>query len=190
MAINFTSEEEKNDFRSLSNMIQAGDYEEALHLSKALLEKFPSNKAIYHNQIGAMIYLSKHDYWNATKHYSKALEYGFDADACEDNIWESAVDAYKFLIDSEEGFTVLMYTDTQEFIAANDLIEKYENLFPNGKYIGEAKELNYIFNLTRALQDSNNYTSSALNQTYSTQYPDGKHHEVVSVLGEIIDNNS
>jgi hypothetical protein len=48
----------------------------------------------------------------------------------------------------------------------------------------------FLFNLTRALQDSNNYTSSALNQTYSAQYPDGKHHEVVTVLGEIIDNNS
>ncbi len=189
MAINFISEEEKNDFWTLSNTIQAGNYEEALHISKTLLEKFPHNKAIYHNQIGAMIYLSKSDYWGATNHYSKALEYGFDADVCEDNIWESAVDSYKSLIDCEEGFCKIMITATQEFIPANDLVKKYENLFPSGKYVEEAKELNYIFNLAKELQDNNNYTSSALNQNYSGKYPAGKHHEVVTALAGIIDNN-
>lgn len=190
MAINFASEEEKNGFWELSNTIQAGNYEEALNLSKTLLEKFPDNKAIYHNQIGAMIYLSKNDYWGATNHYSKALEYGFDADACEENIWESAIDSYKFLIDSEKGFCKLMIKDTHEFIAPNDLIKKYENLFPNGKYVEEAKELNYIYTLATELQDNDNYTSSALQHNYSGQYPDGKHHEIVSALREIIDNNS
>lgn len=188
--INFISDEEKEDFQTLSNTIQSGNYEEALNLSKILLEKFPNNKAIYHNQIGAMIYLSKNDYWSATNHYFKALEYGFDADACEDNIWESAVDAYKFLIDSEEGFSALMYTDTKEFIAANDLVEKYENIFPNGKYTEEAKELNYIFHLTRELADNSNYTSSALSQTYLSKYPNRKHNDIVTTLGEIRDKNS
>lgn len=190
MAINFASEEEKNGFWELSNTIQAGNYGEALNLSKNLLERFPDNKAIYHNQIGAMIYLSKNDYWGATSHYTKALEYGFDAEACEENIWESAVDSYKFLIDSEEGFCSLMIKDTHEFIAANDLVQKYESLFPNGKYADEAKELNYIFNLTKELQEKNNYTSSALQQNYSENYPDGKYHEVVTALFEIIDNNT
>jgi tetratricopeptide (TPR) repeat protein len=188
--INFTSDEEKNGFWELSNTIQAGNYEEALNQSKALLEKFPDNKAIYHNQIGAMTYLSKNDYWGATNHYSKALEYGFDANTCEENIWESAVDSYKSLIDSEAGFCKIMIVDTQEFIWANDLVEKYENLFPNGKYTEEAKELNYIYTLTSELQNNDNYTSSVLNQTYSDKYPNGKHHEVVTALCEIIDRNS
>ena len=136
--INFISDEEKEGFWELSNTIRAENYEQALDLSKTLLEKFPNNKAIYHNQIGAMTYLSKSDYWIATNHYSKALEYGFDADACEDNIWESAVDSYKSLIDSEAGFCKIMIMDTQEFIWANDLVEKYENNFPNGKYVAGA----------------------------------------------------
>lgn len=187
--INFISDEEKDSFWELSNIIRAGNYEEALDLSKTLLEKFPDNKAIYHNQIGAMTYLSKQDYWGATNHYTKSLEYGFDTDACEDNIWESAVDSYKSLIDSEAGFCKIMIVDTQEFIWANDLVEKYENLFPNGKYIEEAKELNYIYILTSELQNSDNYTSYALNQNYSEKYPDGKHSEVVTALCKIIDRN-
>lgn len=187
--INFISDEEKEGFWELSNTIRAENYEQALDLSKTLLEKFPNNKAIYHNQIGAMIYLSKSDYWGATNHYSKALEYGFDADTCEDNIWESAVDSYKFLIDSEEGFCKLMIKDTHEFIWANDLVEKYENNFPNGKYVDEAKELNYIYSLTSELQNNDNYNSSTLNQTYLSKYPDGKHNEVVTALCEIMDRN-
>ncbi|WP_210150232.1 hypothetical protein [Chryseobacterium scophthalmum] len=183
--INFISDEEKEGFWELSNTIRAENYEQALDLFKTLLEKFPNN-----NQIGAMTYLSKSDYWSATNHYSKALEYGFDADACEDNIWESAVDCYKFLIDSEEGFCKLMIKDTHEFIWANDLVEKYKNNFPNGKYVDEAKELNYIYSLTTELQKNDNYTSSALSQTYLEKYPDGKHHEVVTALCEIIDKNS
>lgn len=188
--INFISDEEKNDFWELSNTIRAENYEEALDFSKTLLEKFPNNKAIYHNQIGAMTYLAKSDYWSATNHYSKAMEYRFDADACEDNIWESAVDSYKSLIDSEAGFCKIMIMDTQEFIWANDLVEKYENNFPNGKYIEEAKELNYIYILTAELQNNDNYTSSALSQTYLDKYPDGKHHEVVTALCDNIDEKS
>ncbi|WP_288462636.1 hypothetical protein [uncultured Chryseobacterium sp.] len=55
MAINFASEEEKNGFWELSNTIQAGNYEEALNLSKNLLERFPANKAVYHNQLAVII---------------------------------------------------------------------------------------------------------------------------------------
>lgn len=83
-----------------------------------------------------------------------------------------------------------MIMDTQEFICANDLVEKYENNFPTGKYIEEAKELNYIYFLTTELQNNDNYTSSALSQTYLNKYSDGKHNDIVATLGEIRDKNS
>ena len=73
----FSSDEEKSEFIVLSNTIRSGNYEEALHIAREMLEKYPGNKYIYHNQVGAMIYESKADYWGATNHYYKALEFGF-----------------------------------------------------------------------------------------------------------------
>jgi tetratricopeptide (TPR) repeat protein len=179
----FSSQTESDEFLSLSKTIQAGNYEDALAMSKDMLERYPDNKHIYHNQIGAMIYLSKNDYWGATRHYVKALEYGFPADTCEENIWESAEDSYKFLIDSEEGFCSIMSTDDGTISARTyTLVVDYMELFPRGKYRDKADELIFIY---LSIQEKRFDTRDAIVAAYNDKFPNGSYHELLEQLCRI-----
>ncbi len=179
----FSSQTESDEFLSLSKTIQAGNYEDALAMSKDMLERYPDNKHIYHNQIGAMIYLSKNDYWGATRHYVKALEYGFPADTCEENIWESAEDSFKFLIDSEEGFCSIMSTDDGTVMARpHTLVEGYKQTFPNGKFIGNADQLLFIYdNMHEPFFDDR----ESVGYAYYSKFSDRKYQELLDELCDI-----
>ncbi|MEL1244833.1 hypothetical protein AAEO56_11215 [Flavobacterium sp. DGU11] len=178
----FSSQTESDEFLTLSKTIQAGSYENALTMSKEMLEKYPDNKHIYHNQIGAMIYLSKNDYWGATRHYEKALEYGFPADTCEDNIWESAEDSFKFLIDSEAGFCAVMGDDGNIVTRVYTLVENYKNVFPSGKFNDKADELLFIYeNIAGSVFDD----AEALRQAYNSSFADANYNELLDELCRI-----
>jgi hypothetical protein len=188
----YINDEEKNEFLQLTRTIQAGNYKEALEHSKILLEKYPNNKGIYHNQIGALAHNVEGDYWYCSKHYVLALENGFDAGICEENLWESAVDGYNRLIDSENGFCVIFYPDEpeRETTKANKLIEDYIKLFPEGQFMEEAKELNFVFYEYYNLKNENNLTSITLKNAYLKEYTNGKYGEIVEKLCSIIDENN
>lgn len=147
----FISDKEKNDFLLLSKTIEAENYEPALALAKAGLVEYPHNAAVYHNQIGALIFITNSDYWSATQHYQKALELGFDHDCCEYNTWEAAVDAHNSLIDSESGYCAVVKVETGEFMYdATTLLNKYRELFPKGEHIAEIEEYLYVYEVISA----------------------------------------
>lgn len=176
----FSSQTESDEFLTLSKTIQAGNYEDALTMSKDMLERYPDNKHIYHNQVGAMIYLSKNDYWGASKHYQQALEHGFPEDSCEENLWESAEDSFKFLIDSEEGFSSLMNTADGTITARPyTLVLEYMETFPGGKYRPKADELIFIY---LSLQERRFYSRDAMVSAYNEKFPDGNYQDLLDEL--------
>jgi hypothetical protein len=134
------SEKESKDFLALSNLMETAKFEEALQMAKGMLEEYPQNMHVYHNQIGALEFMVSFDYLLASKHYYIALENGFDIDTCEDNIWEAAEELYKSLQTEDGKFNAIINTETQGFFHATGLIERYLEKFPNGKYINEANK--------------------------------------------------
>ncbi|WP_294823373.1 hypothetical protein [uncultured Flavobacterium sp.] len=164
----------------MSKTIEAGDYAEALTMSKDMLERYPDNAYIYHNQIGAMYYLSENAYWSASRHYRRALELGFPADTCEENLWESAEDGFKFLIDGEEGFCSIMNTEDGTLVARNyTLVEEYKEAFPEGKYNDKADELLFIYDV---FQPGVFNSRDGAVKAYNNQFPNGSYHGLLDEL--------
>ncbi len=174
----FSSEQERSQFLTLSNTIREERYEDALALSKEMLEAYPDNRHIYHNQVGAITYIVESNYWEATRHYYKALEYGFDADTCEDNIWESAFDAYNYLVDSEAGFCSILYEDGTS-VSAIALLKQYQEAFPEGKFIVNSRELIYIYDVIRYMDEEGIYSEYDLKQAYLKEFG-GQYMDIVN----------
>lgn len=176
----FSSQTESDEFLTLSKTIQAGNYEDALKMSKDMLERYPDNAYIYHNQIGAMYYLTENAYWSASRHYYKAYDLGFPADTCEENIWESAEDGFKFLIDSEEGFCSIMNTDDGTITARPyTLVLEYMETFPGGKYRPKADELIFIY---LSLQENRFGSRDAMVSAYNEKFPDSNYQDLLDEL--------
>lgn len=183
MTPTFSSQTESDEFLALSKTIQAGSYGEALTISKDMLERYPDNAYIYHNQIGAMYYLSENAYWSASRHYRKALELGFPVDSCEENLWESAEDGFKFLIDSEEGFCSIMSKDDGSIMARPyTLVLDYIDMFPEGKYSNKADELVFIY---ISLQEKRFDSREAITAAYNDKFHDGSYHGLLNELCDI-----
>ncbi|WP_130736787.1 tol-pal system YbgF family protein [Flavobacterium sp. J27] len=121
--------DENEMMRNASKLMTSGKFSESLDLYKKLSENYPNNKGLYESQIG-VAYHFLGDYENAVAYYISSLNNGGDKSMMDDNIWEAA-EAFSKLESQEKGSST---TNTTK------LIEKYWELFPNGRYAKKAKK--------------------------------------------------
>jgi len=144
MDLSNLTKEENQALVEFSDLYSAEKYEEALKKVEWALEQFPTSQAIWESQIGAMVVITSGDYLTALPHYERALQGGFDAEVCEDNIWEAAEEHYNSLKKEDGTFNAILYldeTETAQSRRANYILQRYVELFPQGKYQAQATKL-------------------------------------------------
>lgn len=120
IAKNPIPENDENEMvRHASKLMTSERFSESMDMYKKLSENYPDNKGLYVSQIG-VAYHFLGEYENAVEYYISSLNNGGDKRMMDDNIWESA-EAF-----SKEGST--------------KLIEKYLEIFPDGRYAKNAKK--------------------------------------------------
>ncbi|WP_445456526.1 tetratricopeptide repeat protein [Flavobacterium sp. HNIBRBA15423] len=130
IAKNPIAENDENEMmRNASKLMTSGKFSESLDLYKKLSENYPNNKDLYESQIGVAYYFLG-DYENAVTYYTSSLNNGGDKSMMDDNIWEAAEAFSKLEFQEKESST----TNTTK------LIEKYLEIFPNGRYAKKAKK--------------------------------------------------
>lgn len=130
IAKNPIAEDDENEMmRNASKLMTSGKFSESLDLYKKLSENYPNNKGLYESQIG-VAYHFLGDYENAVAYYISSLNNGGDKSMMDDNIWEAAEAFSKLEFQEKDSST----TNTTK------LIEKYWELFPNGRYAKKAKK--------------------------------------------------
>lgn len=87
-------------------LLVKGNYEACIMAFTKIMEQEPSEKGTCENQIGAAyFFLGK--YSDAIEHYLLSLEYGFDTEMLDYNVWEAAEEYYKKTGDNQHAKTYL-----------------------------------------------------------------------------------
>jgi hypothetical protein len=145
MDLSHLSAAENDALMAYTKAFKAKEFENALQIAEDALSRFPDTAYIWHNQIGVLIY--EDNPLQAFFHYKAAFEGGFDAEACEYNIWEVADIFFKSMQAENGKFNAIMFEterpefDNSQFVSVDFIPKKYLNLFPEGEHLPEIHAL-------------------------------------------------
>ena len=139
--------EEQERLATFSQLIQEEEMEKALAFARTAIEDSATHAGLWHNQAGALVFEFEDDQVRAFEHYHQSLQLGFDANICEENMWEAA-EVFFLSLRTEEGtFNAILTIIDQdngekahESLRANHLLKKYKAVFPEGQFTAKAKE--------------------------------------------------
>lgn len=102
---------------------------------------YNSMPAFYLQNLGVTYFLVKNDYLSAFEHYLLSTQHGVPLDVTEFNIWEAGEFHYKSMMEGTK--TALAQPNEEEgsvtFYDAIYILNKYLEMYPNGKYVDQAK---------------------------------------------------